>query len=165
MQVTLHTNYGDIELTMLADEAPNTVANFVQYAKDGFYDGTLFHRVIPGFMIQGGGFASGMEQKETHAPIANEANNGVANERGSVAMARTNDPHSASSQFFINLADNDFLNFRNESESGWGYCVFARVSDGMAVAEKIKDVDTGNFGFHQNVPKEEVIIRSVTIDE
>lgn len=130
-----------------------------------FYDNTIFHRVIDGFMIQGGGMEPGMRQKETKAPIKNEANNGVANNKGTVAMARTNDPHSATCQFFINVADNNFLNFRSESMDGWGYCVFAEVSSGMDVVEKIRKVDTGSSGMHQDVPLEEVVIQSVEISE
>lgn len=164
--VTLHTNFGDITLELFADEAPKTVENFISYAKSGHYDGTLFHRVIDGFMIQGGGFASGMKEKPTNAPIKNEANNGIANETGTIAMARTMDPHSASSQFFINVNDNDFLNFKSESMQGWGYCVFGKVTDGMDVVNKIKGVPTGNFGYvHQDVPLEEVIVNSVTVSE
>ncbi|WP_088332246.1 peptidylprolyl isomerase [Lacimicrobium sp. SS2-24] len=165
MTVTLNTNYGPIELTMLADKAPATVENFLTYAREGFYDNTIFHRVIDGFMIQGGGMEPGMRQKETKAPIQNEANNGVANAKGTVAMARTNDPHSATCQFFINVADNNFLNFRSESMDGWGYCVFAEVSNGMDVVDKIRKVDTGSAGMHQDVPLEEVIIQSVEISE
>lgn len=164
--VTLHTNFGDITLELFADEASKTVENFIGYAKSGHYDGTLFHRVIDGFMIQGGGFASGMKEKPTNAPIKNEANNGIANETGTIAMARTMDPHSASSQFFINVNDNDFLNFKSESMQGWGYCVFGKVTDGMDVVNKIKGVPTGNFGYvHQDVPLEEVIVNSVTVSE
>ena len=125
--VTFHTNYGDIVIKTFADKAPATVENFLDYCKEGFYDNTIFHRVINGFMIQGGGFEPGMKQKETKAPVRNEANNGLANNRGTLAMARTNDPHSATAQFFINVADNDFLNFRAENANGWGYCVFAEV--------------------------------------
>ncbi|ALS97728.1 peptidylprolyl isomerase B [Lacimicrobium alkaliphilum] len=165
MTVTLNTNYGPIELTMLADKAPATVENFLSYAREGFYDNTIFHRVIDGFMIQGGGMEPGMRQKETKAPIKNEANNGLANNKGTVAMARTNDPHSATCQFFINIADNNFLNFRGESMDGWGYCVFAEVSSGMDVVEKIRKVDTGSSGMHQDVPLEEVVIQSVEISE
>lgn len=164
--VTLHTNFGDITLELFADEASKTVENFISYAKSGHYDGTLFHRVIDDFMIQGGGFASGMKEKPTNAPIKNEANNGIANETGTIAMARTMDPHSASSQFFINVNDNDFLNFKSESMQGWGYCVFGKVTDGMDVVNKIKGVPTGNFGYvHQDVPLEEVIVNSVTVSE
>lgn len=163
--ITLHTNFGDISLTLFADKAPKTVENFLSYAKDGFYDNTIFHRVIDGFMIQGGGMAPGMEEKETKAPIANEANNGVANSKGTIAMARTNDPHSATAQFFINVSDNSFLNFRSESMDGWGYCAFGEVTDGMDVVEKIKGVKTGNYGYHQDVPVEDVVITSVTVSE
>lgn len=164
--VTLHTNHGDITLELFADKAPETVANFISYAKSGHYNGTLFHRVIDGFMIQGGGFASGMQEKDTNSPIKNEANNGLSNEIGTIAMARTMEPHSASSQFFINVANNDFLNFKSETPQGWGYCVFGKVSQGMDVVEKIKGVPTGNFGYvHQDVPLEEVIIESVTVSE
>lgn len=161
--VTLHTNHGDITLSLFADKAPKTVQNFLDYAKEGFYDNTIFHRVINGFMIQGGGFEPGMQQKATKDPIENEANNGVANNKGTIAMARTNDPHSATAQFFINVGNNDFLNFRSESMDGWGYCVFGEVTDGMDVVEKIKGVQTGNSGYHQDVPLEEVVITSVTI--
>ncbi|MDC8830650.1 peptidylprolyl isomerase [Alteromonas gilva] len=163
--VTFKTNYGDITLELYADKAPKTVENFLSYVKDGFYDNTIFHRVIDGFMIQGGGMTADMEQKETKAPIENEANNGVANEAGTVAMARTNDPHSATAQFFINVKDNDFLNFSSESASGWGYCVFGKVTDGMDVVEKIKNVKTGNYGYHQDVPVEAVVIEQAIITE
>ncbi|MCC2616195.1 peptidylprolyl isomerase [Aestuariibacter halophilus] len=163
--VTLITNYGDITLKLFADKAPKTVENFLQYARDGFYDNTIFHRVIDGFMVQGGGFAPGMEQKPTRDPIANEANNGVSNATGTIAMARTNDPHSATAQFFINVNDNTFLDFRSESMDGWGYCAFGEVTDGMDVVNKIKDVRTGSAGFHQDVPVEDVIIERVEISE
>ena len=163
--VTIHTNYGVISVELFADKAPETVANFLSYAKEGFYDNTIFHRVIDGFMVQGGGFEPGMEQKATKATIKNEANNGLANEVGTLAMARTNEPHSASSQFFINVANNSFLNFRNESGDGWGYCVFAKVTDGMDVVNKIKDVKTGNSGYHQDVPVEDVVIQKVEVSE
>ena len=163
--VTFHTNYGDIVIKTLADKAPATVENFLDYCKEGFYDSTIFHRVINGFMIQGGGFEPGMKQKETKAPVRNEANNGLANNRGTLAMARTNDPHSATAQFFINVADNDFLNFRAENANGWGYCVFAEVVEGMDVVDKIKAVSTGRSGFHQDVPREDIIINSVTVSE
>lgn len=161
--VKIHTNYGVITLTLFADKAPLTVANFLDYVKEGFYDNTIFHRVIDGFMIQGGGFEAGMEQKDTKATIQNEANNGVANTMGTVAMARTNEPHSATAQFFINVGDNAFLNFRSESTDGWGYCVFAEVSDGMDVVEKIKAVKTGNSGYHQDVPADDVVIQKAEI--
>lgn len=163
--IKLNTNHGTIVLELDAAKAPNTVANFLQYAKDGFYDGTIFHRVINGFMIQGGGMEPGMKEKQTRASIQNEANNGLPNARGTVAMARTPDPHSASSQFFINLADNDFLNFRAETPDGWGYCVFGKVTEGMDVVDKIKGVETGNQGHHQDVPVEDVVIESVEVVE
>ncbi|EMH9469043.1 peptidylprolyl isomerase B [Proteus mirabilis] len=163
--VTFHTNYGDIVIKTFADKAPATVENFLDYCKEGFYDNTIFHRVINGFMIQGGGFEPGMKQKEAKAPVRNEANNGLANNRGTLAMARTNDPHSATAQFFINVADNDFLNFRAENANGWGYCVFAEVVEGMDVVDKIKAVSTGRSGFHQDVPREDIIINSVTVSE
>ncbi|AYY81729.1 peptidylprolyl isomerase B [Proteus cibarius] len=163
--VTFHTNYGDIVINTFADKAPATVENFLDYCKEGFYDNTIFHRVINGFMIQGGGFEPGMNQKATKAPVRNEANNGLANNRGTLAMARTNDPHSATAQFFINVADNDFLNFRAENANGWGYCVFAEVVEGMDVVDKIKAVSTGRSGFHQDVPREDIIIKSVTVSE
>lgn len=163
--VSFHTNYGDIVIKTFADKAPATVENFLDYCKEGFYDNTIFHRVINGFMIQGGGFEPGMKQKETKAPVRNEANNGLANNRGTLAMARTNDPHSATAQFFINVADNDFLNFRAENANGWGYCVFAEVVEGMDVVDKIKAVSTGRSGFHQDVPREDIIINSVTVSE
>ena len=161
--VKIHTNYGVITLTLFADKAPITVANFLDYVKEGFYDNTIFHRVIDGFMIQGGGFEPGMEQKETKDMIQNEANNGLANNIGTVAMARTNEPHSATAQFFINVGDNAFLNFRSESTDGWGYCVFAEVSDGMEVVNKIRAVQTGNSGYHQDVPTEDVMIQKAEI--
>jgi len=163
--IKLNTNHGTIVLELDAAKAPNTVANFQQYAKDGYYDGTIFHRVINGFMIQGGGMEPGMKEKQTRASIQNEANNGLPNARGTVAMARTPDPHSASAQFFINLADNDFLNFRAETPDGWGYCVFGKVTEGMDVVDKIKAVETGNQGHHQDVPVEDVVIESVEVVE
>jgi peptidyl-prolyl cis-trans isomerase B (cyclophilin B) len=163
--VVLTTNHGQMKIELFADDAPKTVENFLTYVKEGFYDGTIFHRVIPGFMIQGGGMNPGMEEKDTHAPIQNEANNGVKNDRGTVAMARTMEPHSASSQFFINSKDNDFLNFRSESADGWGYCVFGKVVEGLDVVDKISAVDTGRFGFHQDVPREDVIIEKAEIVE
>jgi peptidyl-prolyl cis-trans isomerase B (cyclophilin B) len=163
--VTFKTNYGVIKLNLMADKAPKTVENFLSYAKEGFYDNTIFHRVINGFMIQGGGFEADMEQKPTKEAIVNEADNGVKNNTGTVAMARTNEPHSATSQFFINVADNDFLNFRDESPQGWGYCVFAEVVEGMDIVEKMKTVETGNNGFHQDVPVDDIIVLSTTIDD
>lgn len=162
--ITLHTNFGDIKLELNAEKAPKTVANFINYAQSGHYDNTIFHRVIDGFMIQGGGFTSGMEEKETNKPVKNEANNGLSNVKYSVAMARTMDPHSASAQFFININDNKFLDFRSETSDGWGYCVFAQVVEGTEVVDKIKGVATGNHGFvHQDVPLEDVFITSVTV--
>jgi peptidyl-prolyl cis-trans isomerase B (cyclophilin B) len=134
------------------------VKNFLAYVDAGHYDNTVFHRVIDGFMIQGGGFEPGMKQKSTREPILNEANNGLKNDRGTVAMARTSAPHSATAQFFINVADNDFLNFRSADGNGWGYCVFARVAEGMDVVDKIRKVATGNRGFHQDVPRDDVVI-------
>ena len=166
--ITLHTNRGDIKIELFADKAPITCANFEQYCRDGHYDGTLFHRVINDFMIQGGGYLSGFVEKETRAPIKNEANNGLANKVGTLAMARTSDPHSATAQFFINVADNSYLDFKNESMQGWGYCVFGAVVDGMDVVNQIKAVKTGSvkvepFGMMRDVPKEEIIIERVTV--
>jgi peptidyl-prolyl cis-trans isomerase B (cyclophilin B) len=163
--VILHTNMGDIKLELDKAKAPVTVENFVQYVKDGHYDGTIFHRVIGNFMIQGGGFDKDMKQKPTNAPIKNEANNGLKNEVGTIAMARTQDPHSASSQFFINVADNSFLNFSSESRQGWGYAVFGKVVDGMDVVNNIKNVKTTNSGFHENVPVNPVIIEKAELVE
>ncbi|AHG21502.1 peptidylprolyl isomerase [Chania multitudinisentens RB-25] len=163
--VTFHTNHGDIVIKTFADQAPVTVENFLSYCREGFYDNTIFHRVINGFMVQGGGFEPGMRQKDTKATIKNEANNGLKNTRGTLAMARTNDPHSATAQFFINVVDNDFLNFRGENAQGWGYCVFAEVSEGLDVVDKIKGVKTGRSGMHQDVPVEDVVINSVTVSE
>ena len=166
-RVRIDTTLGAIELELDAAKAPNTVANFVQYANDGHYDGLVFHRVIKGFMIQGGGFEPGekMNQKPTKAPIDNEANNGLKNERGAIAMARTNDPHSATAQFFINTVDNDFLNHTSPTPQGWGYAVFGKVTEGMDVVDKIRSVRTGNRGFHQDVPMEDVIIESAEVIE
>jgi peptidyl-prolyl cis-trans isomerase B (cyclophilin B) len=161
--VVLHTNFGDITIKMFDQEAPNTVKNFLKYANAGFYNGTIFHRVIDGFMVQGGGFVSGMEQKDVNDPIQNEANNGLSNKVGTLAMARTPDPHSATAQFFINVNNNDFLNHSSETSQGWGYCVFAEVVEGMDIVEKIKGVATGSNGFHQDVPLEDVIIENVTV--
>ena len=163
--VKLHTNYGVITLELFADKAPKTVENFKQYVKDGHYDGTIFHRVIPNFMVQGGGFDDDMKERQTKATIKNEANNGLKNVTGTVAMARTGEPHSASSQFFINVSDNDFLNFQSESPQGWGYTVFGKVIDGMDVVEKIKKGGTGNRGGHQDVPNDNVCITQATICE
>jgi len=156
--VKLHTSLGTITLELFPEQAPESVKNFLAYVDAGHYDNTVFHRVIDGFMIQGGGFEPGMKQKSTREPILNEANNGLKNDRGTVAMARTSAPHSATAQFFINVADNDFLNFRSADGNGWGYCVFARVAEGMDVVDKIRKVATGNRGFHQDVPRDDVII-------
>ena len=156
--VILHTSHGDITLELDAENAPATVANFLQYVRDGHYDNTIFHRVIDGFMIQGGGMEPGMKQKPTRANIANEAGNGLKNRKYTVAMARTSEAHSASSQFFINIADNEFLDYKGPSPQGWGYCVFGKVVKGQDVVDKIKGVATGNSGFHQNVPTTDVVI-------
>jgi len=163
--IKLNTNFGTITLELSPDKAPETVENFTQYVKDGFYNGTIFHRVISNFMIQGGGMEPGMKEKQTRAPIKNEANNGLSNERGTIAMARTMEPHSASAQFFINVTDNTFLNHRAPTPDGWGYAVFGRVVDGMDVVDKIKAVATGNAGFHQDVPVEDVVIESAEVVE
>ncbi len=161
--LTLHTSLGDIGLELDAEKAPATVENFLTYAKDGFFDGTIFHRVIENFMIQGGGMIADMSQKTTRAPIKNEADNGLKNTTGTIAMARTNDPHSATAQFFINVSDNEFLNHRSPSPQGWGYAVFGKVVSGMEVVEKIKAVKTGRRGSHDDVPEETVTIERVTI--
>ncbi len=161
--IKLHTNHGIISIELDAERAPETVKNFLAYAASGHYDGTLFHRVIDGFMIQGGGFAPGMEQKPTQAPIKNEADNGLKNVRGSIAMARTNDPHSATSQFFINVADNAFLDHSAPTGSGWGYCVFGQVVEGMEVVEAIKAVTTGAKGFQKDVPVVDVLIERAEV--
>lgn len=163
--VVLKTNFGDIKLELFEEKAPKTVANFLQYVEDGTYNNSIFHRVISNFMIQGGGFAPGMEDKETRAPIENEADNGLSNKIGTLAMARTNDPHSATCQFFINVNDNDFLDFSAANERGYGYCVFAQVIEGMDVVNNIKGVETSNAGMHQDVPVEDVIIESVVIED
>jgi peptidyl-prolyl cis-trans isomerase B (cyclophilin B) len=161
--VKLKTNFGDITLELFEDKAPKTVANFLSYVEDGFFDNTIFHRVINNFMIQGGGFTPDMDQKDTKDPIENEADNGVANEVGTIAMARTQDPHSATAQFFINVNNNDFLNHSGKSVNGWGYCAFGKVTEGMDVVEKIKAVKTGNHGYHQDVPVEPVIIEKAIV--
>lgn len=161
--VELHTNLGVIKLELDAEKAPKTVKNFLSYVKKGHYDNTVFHRVIDGFMIQGGGFEPGMKQKPTDTPIENEANNGLKNVEGSVAMARTNDPHSATAQFFINVNDNDFLNHSSPTPQGWGYAVFGRVVEGQDVVEKIRKVRTGSKGFHQDVPLEDVVIQKAVV--
>jgi peptidyl-prolyl cis-trans isomerase B (cyclophilin B) len=156
--VILHTNHGDITLELDASSAPKTVANFLQYLRDGHYDNTVFHRVIDGFMIQGGGMTPGLKQKPTRAGVQNEAANGLKNTRYTVAMARTSDPHSATAQFFINVGDNSFLDHTAPTAQGWGYCVFGKVVAGQDVVDKIKGVATADSGFHQNVPREDVII-------
>jgi len=161
--VKLHTNFGEITIELDAEKAPITVANFLSYVESGFYADTIFHRVIDGFMIQGGGFTEAMSQKETNATIKNEANNGLANKKYTIAMARTPNPDSASSQFFINVADNDFLNFSAPTSQGWGYCVFGKVVAGTEVVDKIAKVQTGNRGFHQDVPMENVIIQRAEV--
>lgn len=164
MKAVLHTNYGDITLQLETDKAPETCANFAQYVKEGYYNNTIFHRVIDNFMVQGGGFDEEMNQKDTRAPIQNEAGNGLKNTKGAVAMARTSDPHSASAQFFINVADNHFLD-KERAQDGWGYAVFANVSGGMEAVEKIRKVATGRHGFHQDVPVEAVILESAELLE
>ncbi len=161
--VNLHTTHGLITLELDTANAPETVANFVSYVKDGHYNNTIFHRVIDGFMIQGGGFEPGMKQKKTKEPISNEANNRLKNDTYTVAMARTSDPHSASAQFFINLTNNDFLNHTAPTNHGWGYCVFGKVSAGTDVVEQIRSVKTGSKGMHQDVPVEDVIIESAEV--
>ncbi len=163
MKVTIKTNKGDIELELDTAAAPATCENFKRYVEEGHYNGTVFHRVISGFMIQGGGMDADMNQKPTHETIKNEANNGLKNTVGTIAMARTPDPHSASSQFFINLSDNDFLNFRTETQDGFGYCVFGKTVGGMDTVEAIGAVATGPNGHHQDVPIDSVIVESVTI--
>jgi peptidyl-prolyl cis-trans isomerase B (cyclophilin B) len=164
-RVKMTTNYGDFVITLDADKAPKTVANFLTYVKEGFYNNTVFHRVIDGFMVQGGGFEAGMKQKQTHAPVENEANNGLKNDKYTLAMARTSDPQSATAQFFINVADNDFLNFTAPTANGWGYAVFGKVTEGTDVVDKIKAVKTGNSGFHQNVPTQDVVIEKAEVLE
>ena len=157
--IVLHTSHGAITLELDAEGTPKTVDNFLQYVRDGHYDNTIFHRVIPGFMIQGGGMGPGMKQKPTRASIPNEAAHGLKNERYTVAMARTNEPHSATAQFFINVADNQFLDHKDLTSEGWGYCVFGKVTAGQDVVDRIAAVATGNSGFHQNVPVEDVVIQ------
>ena len=161
--ITLKTNFGDIRIELDEEKAPKTCANFRRYAEDGFYDGTIFHRVIDGFMIQGGGFQPGMIEKPTREPIENEAANGLSNRVGTIAMARTMEPHSATAQFFINVSDNTFLDY--PGQDGWGYCVFGRVTEGLDVVEKIKGVDTTTRVFHQDVPVEDVVIESARVSD
>jgi peptidyl-prolyl cis-trans isomerase B (cyclophilin B) len=163
--VELHTNHGVIKLELDAEKAPKSVENFLSYVKAGHYDNTVFHRVIDGFMIQGGGFEPGMKQKPTQGPVDNEANNGLKNVKGSVAMARTNDPHSATAQFFINVNDNDFLNHSSPTPQGWGYTVFGKVVEGLEVVDAIRKVKTGSKGFHQDVPVDDVIIEKAVVAE
>jgi cyclophilin family peptidyl-prolyl cis-trans isomerase len=162
-RVELKTNRGVVVLELYPDKAPKTVANFLQYVKDGYYNGTTFHRVIDGFMIQGGGFDRDMRQKPTRAPVPNEAGNGLKNDNGTIAMARTPDPHSATAQFFINVKNNDFLNYKEPTPQGYGYTVFGKVVSGMDVVDRIAKSPTGNAGQHQNVPREPIVIESATI--
>lgn len=161
--VEMVTSMGPVRIELYPDKAPKTVENFLQYVKDRFYDGTIFHRVIPGFMVQGGGFTADMEQKKTREAIANEAQSGLRNETGTIAMARTSNPHSATAQFFINVANNDFLNFTGPTQQGFGYCAFGRVTQGMDVVNKMVAVSTGNRSGHQNVPLKPIVIQSVRI--
>ena len=163
--ISIKTTSGDIKIELFDDKAPKTSQNFKEYIKSGYFNDTIFHRVIKDFMIQGGGFTSDMQQKETLPPIENEANNMVMNERGTIAMARTNDPHSASAQFFINLKDNNFLNFKDETIQGWGYCVFGKVLEGMETVDEIAKVKTGSYGPHQDVPNEPIIIKEIIIEK
>jgi peptidyl-prolyl cis-trans isomerase B (cyclophilin B) len=163
LMIKLTTNFGEIVLELFSDKAPVTAANFEEYVKSGHYDGTIFHRVINGFMIQGGGFDADMKQKDTRDPIKNEANNGISNKTYTVAMARTMDPHSASAQFFINVSDNDFLDFKSETTQGWGYAVFGQVVEGKDVVDRIKTVRTGRSGGHQDVPAEAVVLEKAEI--
>jgi peptidyl-prolyl cis-trans isomerase B (cyclophilin B) len=161
--ILLETTLGNITLELFDNDAPETAANFQQYVEDGFYDGTIFHRVIDGFMIQGGGFEPGMTQKETREPVKNEAANGLANNRGTIAMARTMDPHSATAQFFVNVSNNDFLNFRSETPDGFGYCVFGRVYDGLETVDAIKAVETTRRAGHSDVPVDDVLIIKASV--
>lgn len=163
--IILKTTLGDIEIELNHEKAPLTAANFENYVKSGFYKGTIFHRVIKGFMIQGGGLTAELKEKDTSAPIKNEADNGLKNQRGTIAMARTSDPHSASSQFFINTVDNDFLNYRNKTIRGWGYCVFGKVTKGMDVVDKIEAVKTGTRSGYSDVPVETIEITDAVISE
>ena len=162
-RVQFKTNHGDFIIELNEELAPITSANFIEYVNAGHYNGTIFHRVISNFMVQGGGMEAGMKQKETRESIKNEADNGLENVRGSVAMARTSDPHSASAQFFINVVDNDFLNHSSPTPQGWGYAVFGMVTEGMDVVDAIRKVPTGSAGFHQDVPKEDVVVLEATV--
>ena len=161
--VKMTTNLGVIEIELLQNEAPNTTSNFMQYVEDGYFDGLIFHRVIPNFVIQGGGFEPGMKRKATNEPIENEADNGLKNERGTLSMARTNDPHSATSQFFINLKDNDFLDHKAKDSNGWGYAVFAKVVSGMDVVDAISQTPTGDASGHSDVPLQDVVIEKAEL--
>ncbi|WP_417594701.1 peptidylprolyl isomerase [Oceanospirillum sp.] len=163
--IVLHTNFGDITIELNYEKAPATAKNFEEYVTSGHYNGTIFHRVINGFMVQGGGFDTDMQQKEANDPIENEADNGLSNETGTLAMARTMDPHSASAQFFINVADNTFLNHTSKDMQGWGYCVFGKVVEGMEVVNQIKEVKTTSKAGHQDVPAEAVVIESAELIE
>jgi len=163
--ITLHTTMGDIVLELDHEKAPKTAANFKKYAEDGFYEGTIFHRVIDNFMVQGGGMDENMSEKETRESVQNEADNGLKNDAGTIAMARTMEPDSASAQFFINLKDNDFLNHTGKTSQGWGYCVFAKVVEGMDTVEKIRSVPTETKGHHQDVPVDFIVIEKVTVAE
>jgi peptidyl-prolyl cis-trans isomerase B (cyclophilin B) len=165
MKVKLQTSLGDIVIELYPDKAPLTVKNFVGYVSAGHYDGTIFHRVIDGFMIQGGGYLPGLKEKTTQPPVQNEANNGLNNKMGTIAMARTNAPHSASAQFFINVVDNPFLDHKAPTAQGWGYCVFGRVVSGLDVVDQIRDVDTGHSGGMADVPKEDVVIHKATMEK
>jgi peptidyl-prolyl cis-trans isomerase B (cyclophilin B) len=162
-RVKLHTNHGDITIELDAAKAPNSAANFLKYVKSGHYDGTVFHRVINGFMVQGGGFAPGMQQKPVGEPIDNEADNGLTNDHYTVAMARTNDPHSATAQFFINVADNEFLNHTSPTPRGWGYAVFGKVVEGKEIVDAIRSVKTGRSGQHQDVPVDDVVLERAEV--
>lgn len=162
-QVRMTTSEGAFVLTLNPEQAPTTVANFLKYVEAGYYDGTIFHRTIANFMIQGGGFTVDLERKEPGDSIRNEANNGLANDRGTIAMARTSDPHSAQAQFFINVVDNTFLNFKNESRRGWGYAVFGRVTEGMDVVDRIRSIPTAPSGFFQNLPTRTVVVEKAEI--
>ena len=164
-KIIIKTTSGDIKIELYDDKAPITSENFKKYIESGYFTDTIFHRVIKNFMIQGGGFTAEMSEKDSMPPIKNEANNGISNERGTIAMARTPDPHSASSQFFINLKDNNFLDFTAETSQGWGYCAFGKVFEGMDILDKIALVDTGNYGAHQDVPKEPITIHEIIIEK
>ncbi|MAW34554.1 MAG: peptidylprolyl isomerase [Gammaproteobacteria bacterium] len=163
--IVINTTSGNIKLELFDDKAPKTSENFKEYIKSGYFNNIIFHRVIKDFMIQGGGFTKDMQQKETMQPIKNEANNMISNERGTIAMARTNDPHSASAQFFINLKDNKFLDFKSETIQGWGYCVFGKVIEGIEVVDEIAKVSTGSYGPHQDVPDDPIIINEIIIEK